>query len=54
MLPCSRVNHVKMKKTPGPLYKKIVQAWSNDVGVDIIAQAKKYHNRKSNIWHNAT
>jgi len=51
MLPCSRVNHVPMKKVPGPLYKKLISAWSEDVGVDIIAQAKKYHTRKSNIWH---
>lgn len=51
MLPCPRVNHVAMKKTPGPLFKKLISAWSDDVGVDIIGQAKKFHKRKSNIWH---
>lgn len=51
MLPCSQVNHVAMKKVPGPLFQKLVSAWSDDVGVDIIGQAKKFHKRKSNIWH---
>ena len=51
MLPCSRVNHVQMKACPGPVYKRIIRAWSDQVGVDIIAQARKYHKRKSNIWH---
>ena len=51
MLPCSQVNHVPMKKTPGPLFQKLIRAWSEDIGLDIIAQAKKYHRRKSNIWH---
>ncbi len=50
MLPCSRINHVAMKSCPGPLYKRIVQAWSDKVGVDIIGQARKYHERESNIW----
>ena len=27
---------------PGPLYKKLIQAWSDDVGVDIIGQAREY------------
>jgi len=50
MLPCPRVNHVRMKRTPGPLFQKLIRAWSESVGVDIIGQAGKYHKRKSNIW----
>lgn len=50
MLPCNRVNHIQIRKCPGPFYKKIIKAWSDDVGVDIIAQARKYHKRRSNIW----
>ena len=50
MLPCPSVNHVKMKACPGPLFTKLLQAWGEKVGVDIVAQAKKYHRRKSNIW----
>ena len=51
MLPCSRVNHMSPKVCPGPLFEQIVRAWSDAVGVDIIGQAKEYHKRKSNIWH---
>ena len=50
MLPCPSVNHVAMKTCPGPLFTGLIQAWSDRVGVDIVAQAKKYHRRKSNIW----
>ena len=50
MLPCSRVNHMPMKQTPGPLFSRIIQAWSESVGVDIIGQAKKYRNVSSNVW----
>ena len=50
MLPVSRVNHVAMKQAPGPIFTKLIQAWSASVGVDIIGQARKYAKRKSNIW----
>jgi hypothetical protein len=50
MLPCSRVNHMSMKETPGPLFTRIINAWSESVGVDIIAQAKKYRHVSSNVW----
>lgn len=53
MLPCSRVNHMPMKQTPGPLFKRIIAAWSESVGVDIIAQAQKYRNVSSNVWREA-
>ena len=53
MLPCSRVNRVHMEACPGPLYKRIMEAWSEKVGVDIVGQARKYHKRKSNIWQAA-
>jgi len=50
MLPCSRVNHMPMKQTPGPLFNRIIAAWSESVGVDIIGQAKKYRHVRSNVW----
>jgi branched-subunit amino acid aminotransferase/4-amino-4-deoxychorismate lyase len=53
MLPCSRVNHVTMKRTPGPLFSRLIRAWSDGVGVDIIAQAKKYSGRSRATWRSA-
>ena len=53
MLPCSRVNHVAFPKCPGPIFDRIIRAWSERVGVDITAQARKYHTRASNIWRSA-
>ena len=50
VLPCPRVNHVSMKACPGPLFTRLIAAWSGKVGVDIIAQAEKYHRRDSNVW----
>jgi branched-chain amino acid aminotransferase len=50
MLPCSRVNHVAFRQTPGPLFTQLITAWSNSVGVDIIGQARKYRARESNVW----
>ncbi len=53
MLPCSRVNHVPLKTCPGPLFGRLIEAWSAKVGVDIVGQAARYHERKSNIWREA-
>ena len=53
MLPCSRVNHVELEACPGPLYQRIITAWSEKVDVDIIGQARQYHQRESNIWRAA-
>jgi len=50
MLPCPRVNHVELGQCPGPLFHRIIGAWSEEVGVDIVGQAKNYHTRPSNIW----
>jgi branched-chain amino acid aminotransferase len=50
MLPCSRVNHMPMKQTPGPLFTRLIKAWSESAGVDIIAQAKKYRHVSSDVW----
>jgi len=54
MLPCCRVNHVQLPQCPGPLFTKLIRAWSKKVGVDIIGQARKYHKRPSNIWREPT
>lgn len=48
MLPCPKVNHVRLPQCPGPLFQKIIAAWGRQVGVDIIGQAKKYHRRPGN------
>lgn len=50
MIPCSRVNHVAFPSCPGSLFERLIAAWSDKVGVDIIGQARKYHERPSNIW----
>jgi len=50
MLPLSRVNQTPMKYVPGPLTTALLQAWSDAVGVDIVAQAMKYADRPSNVW----
>ncbi len=50
MLPICRVNHVPMPQVPGPLTEALLQAWSEEVGVDIVGQAMKYADRNSNIW----
>lgn len=31
---------------PGPIYQKLLQAWSQEVGVDIVAQAEQFAHRK--------
>jgi branched-chain amino acid aminotransferase len=53
MLPCPRVNHVPFGQCPGPLFERLIGAWSEKVGVDIVGQAWAYHTRPSNIWHAA-
>jgi len=53
MLPCPRVNHVPFGQCPGPLFERLIGAWSEKVGVDIVGQARAYHTRPSNIWHAA-
>lgn len=53
LLPCPSVNHVTLQQCPGPLFQRLIAAWSERVGVDIIAQAEKYHTRPSNIWREA-
>lgn len=53
MLPCPRVNHVRFPHCPGPLFTRLLDAWSERVGVDIVAQARKYRRRPSNIWRAA-
>jgi branched-chain amino acid aminotransferase len=51
MLPLSRVNHVRIgKQVPGPITERILAAWSDKVGVDIVEQAMKYKDRPSNVW----
>lgn len=42
MLPCPKINHVRLPQCPGPLFRKIIAMWGERVGVDIIGQARKY------------
>lgn len=53
LLPCPSVNHMTLRDCPGPVFQRLITAWSESVGVDIIAQAEKYHTRPSNIWREA-
>ncbi len=49
-LPVSRVNHMPMEQAPGPLFNRLIQTWSDDVGVDIKGQAMKHAKRISDAW----
>ena len=46
ILPCTKINGVSIGSgRTGPLTKGLIDAWSQSVGVDIIAQAKRYGQR---------
>jgi len=43
MLPCTRINGLAIGDgKPGPIFRRLIQAWSEEVGVDIIAQTKAF------------
>ncbi len=43
MLPCTRINGLPIGDAkPGPVFKRLIETWSEDVGVDIIAQTKAF------------
>jgi len=43
MLPCTRVNGLPIGEgRPGAMFKRLMDAWSEEVGVDIIAQTKAF------------
>ena len=43
MVPITRFDfHTVGDGKPGPLYRRILTAWSDDVGVDIVAQARAF------------
>jgi branched-chain amino acid aminotransferase len=43
MLPCTKIDHVVIGDgSVGPVFKRLIDAWSEDVGVDIIAQTKAF------------
>ena len=55
ILPMSRINHVRLGKAlPGPMTALLLDAWSAKVGVDIVAQAKRYAHIESNVWRGST
>ncbi|MAE60268.1 MAG: branched-chain amino acid aminotransferase [Planctomycetaceae bacterium] len=46
MIPITKVHfHPVGDGVPGPIYKKLIDAWSNEVGLDIPAQASDYAER---------
>ena len=46
MLPITRFDHGPIGEgTPGPIYRRLLAAWSDEVGVDIAAQAREYAER---------
>ena len=43
ILPCTRINDLPIGKgKPGPVFKKLIDTWGDEVGVDIIAQTKEF------------
>ena len=43
MLPVTRINTIRIGDGKvGPVFKRLLEAWSKDVGVDIVAQAKEF------------
>lgn len=43
VLPCTQVNGLQISDgRPGPVFKKLIDAWGEEVGVDIIAQTKAF------------
>jgi branched-chain amino acid aminotransferase len=47
MVPITRFNFQDISDgKPGPIYKKLMAAWSDQVGIDIIGQAAEYAKRK--------
>jgi branched-chain amino acid aminotransferase len=43
MLPCTKINGLAIGDgTVGPVFKRLIDAWSEEVGVDIIAQTKAF------------
>ena len=48
MIPCTRFNFQAIGDgRPGPIYSQILEAWSEEVGLDIAAQAREYEERSS-------
>jgi branched-subunit amino acid aminotransferase/4-amino-4-deoxychorismate lyase len=48
VLPVTRVDRRPIGDgTPGPTVRRLLQAWSETVGVDIVAQAKHYAQRET-------
>ena len=45
MVPCTRFDFQPIGDgSPGPVYRRLLAAWSEEVGVDIAAQAREYGN----------
>ena len=43
MLPCTKINGLAVGDgKPGPVFRRLIQSWSDEVGVDIIAQSKAF------------
>ena len=43
MLPCTKLNGITIGEgKPGPVFKRLIDAWSEDVGVDIITQTREF------------
>ena len=43
MLPCTKLNGIMIGDgRPGPVFRRLLGAWSEEVGVDIVAQTKEF------------
>ncbi len=46
MIPCTRFNDQAIGEgRPGPIYSQLLEVWSEEVGLDIAAQAREYGDR---------
>jgi branched-subunit amino acid aminotransferase/4-amino-4-deoxychorismate lyase len=41
LMPVASMNEMKFKDTPGPIYQKLIAAWNDLVGLDIIGQIQQ-------------
>ena len=55
MLPCTKINGIAVGDgQPGPVFKRLIGAWSQEVGVDIIAQTKAFAAQAGDVLSGTT
>ena len=55
MVPCSEIDGHKLKfREEGSIYNKLIDLWSNEVGLDIEKQIKIWDQGEKNLGNNPT